>query len=58
MDMFYAMTLLYEGNKINKKITLRTQLKDVNMKMSESIQYYFTMISKIKEKLESIGDNV
>ena len=37
---------------------LRTQLKDVKMQMSESIQSYFTWISQIKEKLESIGDNV
>ena len=57
-DMFDAMTSLYEGNNINKKMTLRTQLKDVKMQMLESIQSYFTRTSQIKEKLESIGDNV
>ena len=38
-------------------MTLRTQLKGVKMQMSESIQSYFTRVSQIKEKLESIGDN-
>ena len=55
-EMFDAMTNLYEGKNINRKMTLRTQLKDVKMQMSERIQYYFTRISHIKEKLESIGD--
>ena len=40
------------------KITLRTQLKGVKMKMSKIIQSYFTRVSQIKEQLESIGDNV
>ena len=39
-------------------MTLRTQLKDVKMQMSESIQSYFTRISQIKKQLEAIGDNV
>ena len=55
---FDVMTNLYEGNNINKKMILRTQLKDVKMQTSESIQFYFTRISEIKEKLEAIGDNV
>ena len=57
-DIFNAMTKLYKGNNINMKMILRTQLKDVKMQMSENIQYYFTRISQIKEKLEAIGDNV
>ena len=39
-------------------MTFKTQLKDVKMQMSESIQSYFTRISQIEEKLEAIGDNV
>ena len=39
-------------------MTLRTQLKDVKMHMSKSIQSYFTRVSQIKEELEAIGDNV
>ena len=56
--MLDAMTELYEGKDINTKMNLRTQLKDVNMKISERIQSYFIRISHIKEKLESIGDNI
>ena len=57
-DTFDAMVNLYEGNNNNKKMILRMQLKDVKMQMSERIQSYFTRISEIREKLESIGDNV
>ena len=39
-------------------ITLKTQLKDVKMQMSEIIQCYFTRRSQLKEQLESIEDNV
>ena len=56
--MFDAMTSLYEGNNINRKMTLRTQLKDVNMQMSEDNQSYFSKISQIKMQLEVIEDNV
>ena len=57
-EMFDALTSLYEGKNINKKMTLRTQLKDVKMQMSKSIQSHFTRFSQIKEQLEAIGDNV
>ena len=56
--MFDAINSLYEGNNINMKMTLRTQLKDVKMQMSEIIQSYFTIIYHIKDKLEAIVDNV
>ena len=56
--MFNALTILYEGNNINRKMTLRTHLKGVKMLNLESIQSYFTRVSHIKEKLEAIGDNV
>ena len=39
-------------------MNLRTQVKDVMMQMLERIQQYLTRISHLKEKLESIGDNV
>ena len=43
-EMFDAMTNLYEGNNINRKMTLRTQLKGVKMQNLESIQSYFTRV--------------
>ena len=39
-------------------MTLRTQLKNVKMQDSKSIQSYFTRESQIKEKIEEIGDSV
>ena len=56
--MFDALTNLYEGKNINRKMTLRTQLKGVKMQMTKNIQSYFTRVSQIKEQLEAIGDNV
>ena len=48
-EMFDALTKLYEGKKINGKMTLRTQLKNVKMQNSTTIQSYFIKISQIKE---------
>jgi hypothetical protein len=52
-----ALSCLFEGKNINQKITLRTQLKNVKMQNSETIQYYFTRVSQIKEQLKAIEDS-
>jgi hypothetical protein len=41
-EMFDALTRMYEGRNINRKMNLRTQLKN----------------TKMKEQLEKIGDNL
>ena len=51
--MFDALTKLFEGKNINKKMTLRNQLKNV-----ETIQSYFTRVSQIKEQLEAVDEEV
>ena len=56
--MFDALTSMFEGKNINMRMTLRNQLKGVNMKKEETIQSYFSRVSQIKEWLESIGDMV
>jgi hypothetical protein len=43
--MMYALSRLFEGNNITWKMTLRTQLKNVKMQNSETIQSYFTRVS-------------
>jgi hypothetical protein len=48
-EMFDALTKLYEGKNINWKMNLRTQLKNTRMQKGESIQEYFSRISKFKE---------
>ena len=57
-QMFDALSRLYEGKNINRKMTLRTQLKNVKMQDSQSIQSYFTRVSQIKEQIEAFGDSV
>jgi hypothetical protein len=56
--MMDALSRLFEGKNINRKMTSRTQLKNVKMQNSETIQSYFTRVSQIKEQLEAIGDSV
>ena len=56
--MVDTLSQLYEAKNINRKMTLRTQLKNVKMQNSKSIQSYFTRVSKIKEHIEAIGDLV
>jgi len=51
--MFDALTRLYEGKNINRKMNLRTQLKNTRMQKGETIQEYFSRISQFKEQLES-----
>ena len=57
-QMFDALSQLYEGENINRKMTLRTQLKNMKMQDLESIQSYFTRVSQIREQIEDIGDSV
>jgi hypothetical protein len=57
-EMFDALTRLYEGKNINRKMNLRTQLKNTRMQKGESIQEYFSRLSQFKEQLEAIGDTI
>ena len=50
-EMFDALTKLFEGKNINRKMTLISQLKNVKIQNAETIQYYFTRVSHIKEQL-------
>ena len=44
-EMFDALRKLYEGNNINRKMNLITQLKNTRMQKEEMIQEYFSLIS-------------
>ena len=50
-EMFDALTKLFEGKDINRKMTLRNQ-------NAETIQSYFTKVSQIKEQLQAIDEEV
>ena len=56
--MFDALTKLFEGKNINKKLTLRNQLKNVKIRNAETIQSYFTRVSQIKEQLEEVDEEM
>ena len=56
--MYDALSKMYAGRKINRKMNLRAQLKSTEMIHGESIQDYFTRVSQIKEQLQAIGDKL
>ena len=55
-EMFDALSSLFEGRNINRKMTLRNHLKNVKALKSETMQSHFKKVSQIKEQLEAIGD--
>jgi hypothetical protein len=57
-EMFDYLTIMYEGNNINQKMDLRTQLKNTKMPKGEAIQDYFSRVTQFKEQLEEIGYNL
>jgi DNA repair ATPase RecN len=57
-DMFDALARMYEGKNINRKMNLRTQLKNTKMQKGETVEDYFSRVSQFKEQLEAIGDNL
>jgi hypothetical protein len=57
-EMFDSLSGMYEGRNINRKMNLRTQLKNAKMQKGETIQDYFSRVSQFKEQLEAIGDKV
>ena len=44
-QMCDALSIMYEGNNINRKMNLRTQLKGTKTRKGEYVQDYFTRIS-------------
>ena len=57
-EMFDSLSNIFEGRNINRKMTLRNQLKGVKVQKSETRHSYFTRVSQIKEQLEAIGDMI
>jgi hypothetical protein len=57
-EMFDSLSKLYKGKNINRKMNLRSQLKNTKMQKGEMIQEYFSRISEIKEQLKAIGDTI
>ena len=47
-EMFDALTNLFEGKNINRRMTLRNQLKSVKIQKEETMQSYFSRVSHIK----------
>ena len=56
--MFDGLSNLFEGRNINRKMTLRNQLKILKVQKLETMQSYFIRVSQIKEQLEAIGDMI
>ena len=57
-EVYDALTNMFEGNNMNRKMTLRNQLKNTKIQNLETIQSYITRVSQIKEQLEAVEENV
>ena len=57
-EMYDALSKMYEGRNINRKMNLRAQMKGTKMSKGESIQYYITRVSQFGEQLSAIGDTL
>ena len=57
-SVFDSLTKLFEGKNINQNMTLRKQLKNVNIQNAETIQSYFTRVSQIKEEIEPMDEEL
>ena len=55
-EVYDALTKMFEGNNINRKMTLRNQLKNLKTQKSETIHSYFTRVAQIKEQLEAVEE--
>jgi hypothetical protein len=53
--MMDALNPLFEGKNIDKRMTLKTHMKNVKLQDSNSIHSYFSRVNQIKEHIESIG---
>ena len=57
-EMFDSLSGLFEGRNINRKTTLRNQLKNIRAQKLDTMPSYFTRVAQIKGQLESIDDVV
>ena len=56
--MYDALSKMYEGRNINRKMNLRAQLKRTKMSKGESVHDYFIRVSQFKEQLDAIEDSL
>jgi hypothetical protein len=50
-QMMDTLTCLFEGSNINRRMNLRSQLKNVKIQNSETIHPYFSRVNQIKEHI-------
>ena len=56
--IYDALSKIYEGRNINRKMNLRAQLKGNKMIKGESIQDYFTRVFQFREQLSAIRNTL
>ena len=50
-EMFDSLSVLFKGRNINRKMTMRNQLKSERAQKSETMKSYFTRVAQIKDRL-------
>ena len=55
--MYDKITGMYEFKNLNEIISLKDQFKYMNMKKGEYVQSYIMRISRLRDQLQSVGEN-
>ena len=54
-EFFDTLTNLYEKKAPNQKRDLKNKLRSMKMEKDETVEYFFTNISQVRDQLENIG---
>ena len=57
-DMYDKINGIYEFNNLNEIISLKYQLNDMNMSKWEFVKSYIMRISRLRDQLQRVGENV
>lgn len=57
-DMYDKIAGMYKVNNLNEIITLKYQIKEVNMNKGETTQSYIMRISRLRDQLQRVGENI
>ena len=55
-ESFDTLTKLFEGNIINKKMTLRNELENVKIHNLDTMQSYYIRVDEFKEEIEAFKE--
>jgi len=56
--MWESLTKLYQSSNENQKMVLREKLKSIKMTKTESVAFYLTKLTQMRDDLGAVGEIV